>query len=406
MLPKEALHQALIESYLQNCFHYFSIVDSADLCNPHKSTLLHQALCLGGSLMRQTDDQSDFALSKTFNQYAVNLDGPWHWTGVAIRLAFQLGLHKEASYVNKTDAGCKRRLWWQLYASDKLHTACWGRPEAIRESDYDVGRLTLSDFENQDLEAQCIITRMELHVIVGKISQASSEGKMLSLADLTNLALLLQNWLASLPPELALHDTTGARRPYYRPAVEMHILYFVAIILVQSMASPSCASIHSRKGTPLPSFLASSCIVALSPAEDSIFERRTRELPLGKSKTNPIPPNEQPSAVDAQEAASWFLVPEWLNLHRIFAIPSHLCDEMALLDRVTVVEETGIAELDSSMRSEQWGAGELAEQEPWIHDDLNFFTDIFGMDLGGFDMAHGGSLGIVDRQLVSSNFSG
>lgn len=107
---------------------------------------------------------------------------------------------------------------------------------------------------------------MELHVIVGKISQASSEGKMLSLADLTNLALLLQNWLASLPPELALHDTTGARRPYYRPAVEMHILYFVAIILVQSMASPSCASIHSRKGTPLPSFLASSCIVALSPA--------------------------------------------------------------------------------------------------------------------------------------------
>ncbi|KAL5316798.1 hypothetical protein ACEPPN_015849 [Leptodophora sp. 'Broadleaf-Isolate-01'] len=293
---------------------------------------------------------------------------------------------------------------------------------------------------------------MELHVIVGKISQASSEGKMLSLADLTNLALLLQNWLASLPPELALHDTTGARRPYYRPAVEMHILYFVAIILVQSMASPSCASIHSRKGTPLPSFLASSCIVALSPAaisqlymrQDSQREdvgRATAEKvellckilqkmqvkfggagivlqkirflsgelensPLAKSKTNPIPPNEQPSAVDAQEAASWFLVPEWLNLHRIFAIPSHLCDEMALLDRVTVVEETGIAGLNSSMRSEQWGAGELAEQEPWIHDDLNFFTDIFGMDLGGFDMAHGGSLGIVDRQLVSSNFSG
>lgn len=147
ILLKEPLRQALIESYLDNCFHYFPIVDSADLCNPHKSTLLHQALCLGGSLMRQTDDQSDFALSETLynkcktllalnyeqdpltllkaisilpiwspnSPTLVNLDGPWHWTGVTIRLAFQLGLHKEASYINKTDAGCRRRLWWQLY---------------------------------------------------------------------------------------------------------------------------------------------------------------------------------------------------------------------------------------------------------------------------------------------------
>ncbi len=76
--------------------------------------------------MRQTDDQGDFALSKTLydecktllatnyeqdpltllktisilpiwspnSPTLVNLDGPWHWSGVAIRLAFQLGLHK------------------------------------------------------------------------------------------------------------------------------------------------------------------------------------------------------------------------------------------------------------------------------------------------------------------------
>lgn len=319
------------------------------------------------------------------------------------------------------------------------------------------------------MEAQCVIACMELYTIVGKITEASSGGNTPSLVDLTNLALLLQNWLASLPPELALYDMIGARRAYYRPAVEMHIFYFVAIILVQSIASPSRASIHSRKPTPLPSFLASSCIVSLyeeiccrqqvqflihvnaffimvaaisqlymrhnGQQEETWSEKRTiaekiellckilqkmqikyggagmvlqkiqflsaelENSSIASSKTNTIPQNEQSSAPGAQEAASWFSVPEWMNLRQIFAFPSSLCDDMALLDRVSVIDEAGMPGLNSNTRCEQWGVGDLAEQEPWGH-DVNFFTDIFGMDLGAFDMAYGGSPGIVDGQLV------
>ncbi|KAL3485046.1 hypothetical protein BJX62DRAFT_217726 [Aspergillus germanicus] len=31
----------------------------------------------------------------------VTLDGPWHWLGMGVRLAIQMGLHKSATYTSK-----------------------------------------------------------------------------------------------------------------------------------------------------------------------------------------------------------------------------------------------------------------------------------------------------------------
>jgi hypothetical protein len=34
---------------------------------------------------------------------------------VAVRLALQMGLHRESTYLNRPDAKCLRRIFWQLH---------------------------------------------------------------------------------------------------------------------------------------------------------------------------------------------------------------------------------------------------------------------------------------------------
>ena len=51
-----------------------------------------------------------------------SMDNSFWWTGVAIRLAQQIGMHREPSPRDK-DAGLKRRIWWTLYVSHPI--ACF-----------------------------------------------------------------------------------------------------------------------------------------------------------------------------------------------------------------------------------------------------------------------------------------
>jgi hypothetical protein len=53
----------------------------------------------------------------TNNTGSLSLDCPWHWTGSGLRLATQMGLHRESTYINRPEAGRMRRLWWILIVS-------------------------------------------------------------------------------------------------------------------------------------------------------------------------------------------------------------------------------------------------------------------------------------------------
>lgn len=147
ILPKPALQQALIEAYFDHLYHRYPIVEMEELQGSRASLLLVQAVCMAGSLMRH--GRSSASLSMTHSLYekvktliylryesdslavlkamclvstwspnpsdSLSLDGPWHWTGAAIRLAFQIGLHKQSSYSNKPDASTRRLIWWLLF---------------------------------------------------------------------------------------------------------------------------------------------------------------------------------------------------------------------------------------------------------------------------------------------------
>lgn len=145
LLPQPVLLQALKESFFEHVYPlYYSVVDHEDVSGPNASILVQQAVCLAGSLMRHGQDNISLAGSqyekvKTLihigfepdqltvlkalcllscwspsSPYIVTLDGPWHWTGVASRMALQLGLQKQSTYVNRENAGCLRRIFWHL----------------------------------------------------------------------------------------------------------------------------------------------------------------------------------------------------------------------------------------------------------------------------------------------------
>lgn len=77
----------------------------------------------------------------------------WHWLGVAISLARTIGLNRDTSSSPLTVKKQKewKRIWWCCYMRDRLVALGMRRPIRIRDDDFDVATLQVSDFEVQPL---------------------------------------------------------------------------------------------------------------------------------------------------------------------------------------------------------------------------------------------------------------
>lgn len=147
ILPKQPLRQALIEAFFDHLYHLYPIIEREDVSGSGASVLLTQAVCMAGSLtkhgyawtglslthslyekvkilihFRHEPDSLNIlkamCLLSTWSPHpsdSLSLDSPWHWSGAATRLAFQMGLHSHSSYSRKRDADCRRRIWWLLF---------------------------------------------------------------------------------------------------------------------------------------------------------------------------------------------------------------------------------------------------------------------------------------------------
>ncbi|KAF2100383.1 hypothetical protein NA57DRAFT_73994 [Rhizodiscina lignyota] len=77
----------------------------------------------------------------------------WHWTGLALSVALNMGLHREpmARCGSDKTRHFRRRLWWSLYIRDRLLALGTRRPMRIRDDSFDVTMLALEDFDIQTL---------------------------------------------------------------------------------------------------------------------------------------------------------------------------------------------------------------------------------------------------------------
>ena len=147
--PLPPLLEAATASYFSHVAHRIPVVDHGDLLIERPSILLLHALTLVHALLRHPKDFSKFDSSEeiylklktllfvnhekdnlttlkalcllhAWNKappVVVTLDGPWHWVGVTIRLAFQMGLHRESTYSKIKNPAGARRVAWYLFVS-------------------------------------------------------------------------------------------------------------------------------------------------------------------------------------------------------------------------------------------------------------------------------------------------
>ncbi|KAK4467139.1 fungal-specific transcription factor domain-containing protein [Cladorrhinum samala] len=92
----------------------------------------------------------------------------WHWIGVAISLAQNLGLHRnpDALPMSPQNKALHKRVWWSCYMRDRLIALGMRRPTRIKDEDFNVPLLEESDFvirslsdDNNLLGPECTLLR-------------------------------------------------------------------------------------------------------------------------------------------------------------------------------------------------------------------------------------------------------
>ncbi|KAK5046118.1 hypothetical protein LTR84_008575 [Exophiala bonariae] len=275
VLPKQPLRRALIDSFFCNIGHAIPIISRSEVCEPDSSILLQQVVCLAGNLTRHPHPQYSLFQEQLYQKIklliamnvepnmlivlkaktlltlwspdssnVVSLDSPWHAGGSAVRLAQQMGLHRHSTYSGRADAGCRRRIWWALYASDRAQSLMYGRPPSLTFDSFDVPFLTIEDFEEDNLNARIFMADTSLCHIEGEIATSMSRTPPSAL-DHPRVISLLSDWIGSLHKTLRLHDDEGSKVDYHFGLHELYIEYLGTVILASSLTHENKQCLYS-----------------------------------------------------------------------------------------------------------------------------------------------------------------
>ncbi|KAJ5832574.1 hypothetical protein N7474_000885 [Penicillium riverlandense] len=290
-LPAQSKIVALTGAYFKYLYHRIPVVNHQDVAPTCPSTLLLQSLCLAGSILRHPKSTKSLVESEQFYSRAktlfytnherdpitilkalclltlwnvtppavVTIDNSWNWLGLAIRFAFQIGLHREPTYSQRSAPGCARRIAWFLYAQDKLHAACFGRPQMIKSQDFDLCPPRVTDFENpENGQARLFVLYAKLTTILEKMLPLQNRGVSTSSDEALSVLSDLKDWVTNIPPDIRLFDDQG-NRVYERGFYEILTWYFTCII--------TFFHVHGRlfhpSATSTITLVASSCTIRL-----------------------------------------------------------------------------------------------------------------------------------------------
>lgn len=103
-------------------------------------------------------------LGSTFNARGQISKG-WLYTGYALRMVYDLGLHLDCKEVagGAEDVEIRRRLFWGAFICDKLQSLYFGRPFTIQLRDAHVSRDFMDTFEENELWTPYVDPQMTTH---------------------------------------------------------------------------------------------------------------------------------------------------------------------------------------------------------------------------------------------------
>ncbi|KAG0354426.1 hypothetical protein BG005_006510 [Podila minutissima] len=198
-------------------------------------------------------------LLMSHHQYAVgNYSGGWLYTGMATRIAHDIGLHRQDVQVNEPEeAEIRRRVWWAVYIADRLGGGILGRPLILRDKEYNVQmpsddwitQLGGDDAVEYPYEPERIIScrllwAVKLFMQMGNVLntmhciEAEINGAFLADISRTQLPQLhnsLTSWFLSLPNELMYTPYTmspNSNHPPSPPTALMHMFYYTTLTML------------------------------------------------------------------------------------------------------------------------------------------------------------------------------
>ncbi|CAO3565928.1 unnamed protein product [Mortierella alpina] len=198
-------------------------------------------------------------LLMSHHQYAVgNYSGGWLYTGMATRIAHDIGLHRQDVQVNEPEeAEIRKRVWWAVYIADRLGGGVLGRPLNLRDKEYNVqmpsddwiSELGGDDAVEYPYEPERIIScrllwAVKLFMQMGNVLnamhciEAEINGSFLAEISRTQLPQLhnsLTSWFLSLPNELMYTPYTmspNSNHPPSPPTALMHMFYYTTLTML------------------------------------------------------------------------------------------------------------------------------------------------------------------------------
>ncbi|KIX03873.1 uncharacterized protein Z518_07426 [Rhinocladiella mackenziei CBS 650.93] len=279
------LRQGFAETYLEYCYPWCPVLEHEDLHSGgpfSKSLLLQQALALLGSIinpprLRHDSPQTYYERFKSlFHRNhernalvrivaitlvywwcagppnLVSMDSQYWWNSVAVRMAQEIGLHREPSsgYTSRPGetASLRRRIWWTLF----------GRPCIIHPDDCDVRLPTIEDFPHAATSrAELFINWVKICAVVGDVSRYLVQ-RTESTPFPFDLAQRLIEWVQALPAHLRLPFGTDQASRFDRLLYQLHLPHLGAITLLY--VSPSAQSLPKAYTAAI---LSASCVARI-----------------------------------------------------------------------------------------------------------------------------------------------
>lgn len=256
----------------------------------------------------------------------------WHWMGIALSLAYTIGLHRNPAVLKMPPAqkSLRKRLWWSLFIRDRIVALSIRRSIRIVEQDCTVPMLEIGDFnlqplpecqscppsehklpspdtEEQKAVAKLCIEEAKLCVILGHILQGlysvvcieHSAPPRLAPTNRTTMVLLpkknhsaldctpaidaeLAEWFEKLPRDLVYKTPSGRSEEEYDSKVLMHSA--VLIMLYETAINMLHRPQSSESGGANDLFHTGPSSAYSTPSSLSSTNRAARDISLAKTR--------------------------------------------------------------------------------------------------------------------------
>ncbi|RBR26110.1 uncharacterized protein FIESC28_01138 [Fusarium coffeatum] len=291
---QQELQQSFSETYFEYCYPWCPVLDRQTLTSElERSPMLANALALAAShiqppliphegpaayyqkarMMFYEDEEPDILIAlKAISMFywwaprspaTAHRHASWWWTSVIIRHAQQMNIHREPKEdtvaSNEIHLSLRRRLWWTVFARERLTSLCQSKPCIICPEDMTIKEVQPSDFPSDPVsqkKGRIFMYWVRLCGILGKVSKALSRSVDSTCSPFPKeLRQELVDWVQSLPPDLQLPIGSNRTESFDRDVHQLHLPYLTAIIIM-----------HLQRTTPdlpqalPPAILAASCI--------------------------------------------------------------------------------------------------------------------------------------------------